>query len=246
MRNLMLCVCIVLIFCVLAASPVLAIGLGGYGNYSAGQSYWDFKNSGGTDERHSYYGGGLLFDTAVAGDRLFHYRLGIGYDKIVHDSYSDFGDLRLNRIVISNTFGFGIVRSEEARLWLGPQFRVSENWGEDRYSGVWYDLYFGRGAFTEKDNYDFFRADLALVFGANLHLPGKISLGLEFGPRVFYGWGEVRISRDTVYSSFPVQTPLRESGKDRIDSIYGYEGFINVCAMIRINDEYKYTVLSPQ
>lgn len=151
MRSLILCISIAVIFCALASSPVFAIGLGVYGNYSAGQSYWDFKNSGSTDENHSYYGGGLVFDTAVARNILFHYRLGVGYDTIVHDSYSDFGDLKLNRIVVSNTFGFGLFRSEDTRLWLGPQLRVSENWGKDKYSGVWYDLYFGRGVFKEKD-----------------------------------------------------------------------------------------------
>ncbi len=242
MRKLIPYMCIAAIVCALSATPAFAIGLGVYGNYSAGRSYWDFKNSGSTDENHSYYGGGVVFDTAVARDSLFHYRLGIGYDKVVHDSYSDFGDLKLNRIVVSNTFGFGIFRSEDTRLWLWPQFRVSENWGEDKYSGVWYDLYFGRGVFKEKDSYDFFRADLALVFGANFNLPGKISLGIEFGPRVFYGEGTIHISRDTAYASFP----LHESGNDRVKTLYGYEAFINVCAIVRINDEYKYAVLSPQ
>jgi|GEM_PF-433995 len=242
MRNPILCMCIAALTFVFAASPVHAVGIGVYGDYSMGRSYWDFKNSGSTDERHSYYGGGLLFDTAVAGDRLFHYRLGIGYDKIVHDSYSDFGDLRLNRIVISNTFGFGIVRSEEARLWLGPQFRLSFNWGKDKYSGTYYDIYFGQVFFDEKDKYYFRRFDLALVFGANINLPGKISLGLEFGPRVFVGDGWVHISRDTTYSSFP----FHESGSDNLRFIYGYEAFVNICALVRINDEYKYTILKSE
>lgn len=235
MRSSILCVCITAITCAIAASPAFAIGLGVYGNYSIGHSYWGFHEYGAYNENHRYYGGGILFDTDVAKDRHLNYRLGIGYDSIIHDSYYNNGDLKLNRIVLSNTLGIGIHRSAIARLWLGPQFRLSYKWGVDYY---YYEFDNPSGAIIfvkQKDRFQFFLADLAFVFGSNIHLPGRISLGFETGPRIFLGSGQLKSHRDSI----PYSVLASPGRMDSTRELFGIEVFVNVCAIVRINDEYK-------
>lgn len=252
MRRAINLICIAALMCVFTASPVLAIGLGVYGNYSMGQYHWDFKNSSNTlykygyedfidrvstNEEHSCYGGGILLDTAVAKDKLLNYRLGIGYDRNTHYSYTL--DLKLNRIIISNTFGFGIIRHDDMRLWLGPQLRFSYNWGKIEFDSIYVDRLLSsiRGPIygKEKDNIKYGRIDFGIAIGANIQMTGDISLGFEFGPRAFIGYGENRRCADMGY----VILPYRKSYTALIKYLYGYETFMNVCIFYRIKDEYK-------
>lgn len=237
MRSLILFICITAITCALTASPVLGKGIGVYGSQSMGLSYWDIESDT-EDIPGSYFGGGLLIDTAMAKDRLLSYRLGIGYERTKYDSFHGSSNLDLDRIVVSNTLGFGLFRHEKVRLWLGPQFRLSFNWGNDNVRTYDFDPLLGYAQMTSEETFGFVRFDLGLALGANIHLPGNISLGIEFGPRAFLGYGEIKYSEYITTSLFPMQ----ERGVDKLNYIYGYETFINVCILYRIRDEYRASV----
>ncbi len=63
--------------------------------------------------------GGLIFDTAVADDTLFNYRLNLGFGGWQH-SFDD-SDVKYRGFHYSflNSFGFGTVRTPHLRFWLG-------------------------------------------------------------------------------------------------------------------------------
>ncbi len=77
---------------------------------------------------------GLVLDSAVAKDRLYNNRFQFGYDRLTlkPGQGSMYYDLR--GYTISNDFGFSLVRSDDIRLWFGPEVKVSVLWGDDKNS----------------------------------------------------------------------------------------------------------------
>jgi hypothetical protein len=117
---------VLLLFLVMRSVPAHAFGIGLFGNFDGGQLWWDGY---GTSYDFLNYGGGLVFDTNLAGNSLFNYRMELGVSNI-HSNYE--ADTPIygvyttkyeDSIAISsvNYFGFGIVRSQYVRFWLGPQ-----------------------------------------------------------------------------------------------------------------------------
>lgn len=80
----------------------------------------------------SSVGLGLAFDTNIGKDSLFNYRLGLEYMKQEIDSvdgYSCTGDCDFGtRINMVNTFGFGVLRTQTVRLWVGPRINFAYDW----------------------------------------------------------------------------------------------------------------------
>ncbi len=66
---------------------------------------------------------GLAVDTAVAKDKLFNYRMNLGYEhvreKIGGSTFASY-----NGGSFENIFGFGVYRSKLMRVWLGPSVRL--------------------------------------------------------------------------------------------------------------------------
>lgn len=140
-------------------AEVQAAGFGMYGTLGWGEveiDGWDFPfgddDAGGTSREHSHLAGvGMALDSAVARDRLFNYRLNIGYEEMTHDK----GEL--DSFVMDHDFGFALYRSEAARLWFGPELRTS--WG----------------------SHDTFGFGIGPVLGLNLHTGPEISIALKGG-----------------------------------------------------------------
>lgn len=252
MRRITFIICVAAMMFVPAASRALSGGIGAYGSFSYGYSYWDFVrsmyiNAGDKDEKNRSLGYGILADTSVAMDSLLNYRLGIGYESVIYFLHnSDYGDLELRHIILSATLGIGIIRSEDLRFWVGPQIRLSYCWGEDSYDE---NLIFPgptspKSQIKEKAEYKFYRADLGIASGVNIHLPGNISLGLECGWRAFLGDGERKVERHAVDYYYGWNILIRRT--DKLELTYGYETFMNVCVLYRINDEYKQATPSPK
>jgi len=123
----------------------------------------DFKPSAGL---------GIAFDTNIGIDRLFNYRLGLEVMKQEIDSVNgssctndcDFGT-RFNMV---HTFGFGVLRTEKVRLWVGPRINLAfdSDSGDYGYSRVGFE--FG----------------VAPAVGVNVNLGRVVSLAADLDYRV--------------------------------------------------------------
>lgn len=100
---------------------------------------------------------GLVYDSNIAFDKLFNYRIDIGWQHTFRDG--DNGDIDGNGVAIVQSFGFGVWRRPDYRIWIGPVIRVSF----DAYDPDVGDLYsVGAGGGPQ--------------LGLNYHLNEKISL----------------------------------------------------------------------
>ena len=100
-----------------------------------------------------------MLDTTIAEDRLFNYRLQLA---LVDSSYDN---LDLDGIAVTNTFGFGVVRTSVIRVWVGPQlaFKVLE--GKGNSDAVLVGL------------------ELGPAVGINIHIASSMSIVAELGYR---------------------------------------------------------------
>ena len=111
----------------------------------------------------------LVMDTAVAKDRLFNYRLNIecANHTLRQERLHSSRTYQVNRLVWANTFGFGIVRTDLLRIWVGPQIAlVYEFRNRDR-------VILGSSIYST----------VGPVVGANIHTWEKVTLSFELGFR---------------------------------------------------------------
>ena len=152
------------------APQASAIGLGGYFSVGSGSGEWDAEDEDDnewdieTDDTGS--GFGFVLDTAVAKDRVFNYRLNIGYERKDYEDENG-NTLEIDNFVVVNDFGFGVVRTPQIRLWLGPELKITSGSGEI-------------------DNNDDFEVDLVSVgigpvVGLNVHVGKLVTLGFKTG-----------------------------------------------------------------
>jgi len=187
-RFIVLCVCIAVAL-VLGTSDARAAGFGIYGSLGGdGSATWEedvyssLNPSYNTKTAHQ--GAGFMLDTAVAKDSFFNYQLNLGYDGFTSKTPgSSSDDVKLGGLMISNSFGFGIVRTEGFRLWMGPEIRLA--WPSGSNSGF---------------DYDFFGAGVGPVVGMNFNLPGTVSFMVKAGYQFMTYNGTV--DSTTTYSSY--------------------------------------------
>lgn len=108
---------------------VSAFGLGLTSSVTSGTAKHTYEGnsqvSGSTDfnyetDRNSV---GVVMDTNLSKDKVFNYRLGVMYEK---EKLSRSGfNYEVKGVSFDNDFGFGVVRNENLRLWLGPELRLS-------------------------------------------------------------------------------------------------------------------------
>ncbi len=145
------------------------------------------------------YGGGLIYDSAVALDKVFNYRLKAGYDRYyVNIKYTSSDFKPAGRFNLSHTFGFGVARTEDVRVWIGPQlgfhyFRLSErrpvateDYGFLLLSPSLYNnppnpyfIYLFDKKNTVK--HDFIGLNLLLSMGLNVNLGDHATIFFDFG-----------------------------------------------------------------
>jgi hypothetical protein len=170
---------IVLLLFLVCAAEGIAGGLGVYGAYDflVGSLGW-YDNSSDFN-RVKIAQAGILFDTCVAKDRLFNYRLQVGLD-LSSASYWD-ADLaqtvamNIWQISFINTFGFGLIREEALRFWFGPQLGF----------GVGFEPSFSDTAYYSVMS-NFFELDMfaGVAMGLNIHLGNSVSLCADAGLRL--------------------------------------------------------------
>ncbi len=109
---------------------------------------------------------GFVLDTTVARNQLFNYRFQVGYETW-EDEVGGFGDFDMSGITMSHDFGFGVLRTPNVRLWLGPELKFSYAAG-DIDSNPFADVYS-------------FEYGIGPVIGANFNLGSTVTLGLKAG-----------------------------------------------------------------
>ncbi len=201
------------LFVLFFTSPLFAIGLGAYIPGSRGIIEWE-DNSNNDNSDLFKLGIGFILDTAVAQDRIFNYRLNLGFalTKIINETDYNIDGFDYH---LYNTFGFGIIRTKDMRFWIGLQIGFGVIIGE-------YDVH----EETDINSFTDVYASTGLAAGVNLHIGDRFSLGLEGGLRTGFhkGTGKIEITNYN-YGSFE----------------YDYSGseieiFMNISAIFRIND----------
>ncbi len=157
-----------------------AVGLGFYGTVQGGEGDWEEEDNGPDfeydDGDTSRVGFGFTFDTAVLKDDVFNYRLNAGFEAFDADfvagSFSDTAEL--GGIAVDNSFGFGLLRTENVRLWAGPRVRVA--------------IYGGEFESNSGDDIVLFEFGVGGVIGANFKVGPTVAFAVETGV-MFSGYG---------------------------------------------------------
>lgn len=208
-----------------------AIGLGFYadlplqdgsGDYTVEDDDSVFGNTNKFDSSADYSAQGLGFvlDTNTARDSLFNYRMNLGYEKLEMEDtkLSPGAKLNLDGWVLDNTFGFGVYRNRNIRVWLGPQIRLAY------YNG---DAESANGVTDPYHDYHLFAFGFAPVVGVNFNPGDLFTSSLTMGYRFtkYYGASE--------YNGPNSQTDVDQT-------IEADEGrlFINLSVLFRINDTF--------
>ena len=182
-KVLVLCICFAAVL-VLGTADARAAGFGIYG--SAGgddSSRWSIDSNPSFKVKTEHRGAGFVFDTAVAKDSFFNYQLNLGYDEFTNTNKANpVNDLKLGGLMISNSFGFGIVRTDGFRLWMGPEIRLA--WPKGSMLGT---------------DYDFFGGGVGPVVGMNFNFPGNASLVVKAGYQFMTYDGKADTSTYTSY-----------------------------------------------
>ncbi len=150
----------------LAVATPASAGLGGYVEYGLVQYAANWMDDGFVqdgDQAHAI-GLGVAWDDNLAMDKLLNYRVNIGLRQLIPSEGDD--ELHLTGISGQFTLGFGLVRDERMRVWLGPSIGASY-------------LICGDCA-GPGDNADAHQASIGLgpEFGLNYHLDERLTLSV--------------------------------------------------------------------
>ncbi|MCU0849621.1 MAG: hypothetical protein MUD12_17205 [Spirochaetes bacterium] len=115
----------------LLSSSVFAFGIGFYGDFNYGKTFWNtetlivdpvneisYKKKSRIGLANLGYGGGIVLDSNVASDNLFNYRAELGFHYLTFPHNRGMNSYMASTV---HYFGFGIVRNESIRFWVGPQ-----------------------------------------------------------------------------------------------------------------------------
>ncbi|MBN2160404.1 MAG: hypothetical protein JW807_13500 [Spirochaetes bacterium] len=232
------CIRIVSIIClILTTSHAWTVGIGAYGAGGVSSSRWNANSKEASRTSDYFYGGGLIIDSAVARDVLLNYRFKGGYEKYLFQGFGSVSTGRpISRVNTSHTFGFGIVRKEKVRFWIGPQLGLGYIWGERKFTDY---TIFVNSSFTgplyqyvpyrSGVSYKFVSMNLGLELGLNINIGNYVTLFIDCG----FGYG-VNISTNL---RTDIEGNTAAAYKTLIGNGIGIHGSMGI--MIRINDVYK-------
>jgi hypothetical protein len=157
-------------FC--AFSSAEAAGIGFF--YSQGEktsdwtSDWSMTTAARLSSKMEHKDFGLVFDTNLAKDRLFNYRLEFGKAEADIKPFFDSAppsNMKVEGLVMNHDFGFGARVAPFLRIWLGPEIRIT-----------WMD---GVLASDPLQDLDLFGFGVGGAVGLNFNLPGSVTLGIK-------------------------------------------------------------------
>ena len=231
---------IIVLFITICHCRLHALGIGFYSTGKAGVSYSKTSNDGFTV--NYALGAGFVLDTAVASSDVFNYRLAAGYDNAIDSGGRFFKRYSANRVLLSNVFGFGVIRNKYIRLWTGPQLELGCQFNKVSKSSYYYDSLFGPSRIKSTLDYAYFLLGIGAVMGLNIN-PGKVfTISLEVGLNTTLGFGKYHAHENHLWF-------IRSSGSyivlpyalgDSYDRAFGkVEGFIRLSFIFRIRDNYN-------
>ena len=172
-----------------------AAGLGIFIDASGGGSgefEWESDfNSRNVDSKAAAFG--FVLDTAPTNERVFNYRLNVGFAR--HE-FDDIDKIKSKGIYAENIFGFALIKDETLRWWVGPLVRVGF------YSGDTDTVQLGSGA-SMKTELDYAEFGVGAVTGLNVKVGNAIlspSIGVRFSG--YGGEGEITTRDSFGTSSF--------------------------------------------
>jgi hypothetical protein len=152
----------------LAATSAHAVGVGLYVSSGSGDSdidtgpyWWSVTNSANADLKLGSVG--LVIDTNLSGDRTFNYRFELGKEDYTWEPITG-GETKLKGTAMSHDFGFGVIRTDLIRFWMGPEIKLTKI--NDDAGGK---------------NYDMFGFGFGIVIGLNINIKGPVTIGLKGG-----------------------------------------------------------------
>lgn len=165
---------------IIMTNNLLAGGLGIYlptwSFAGTGTIYYDLDSEGTLDYNH--IGAGIFIDNRLASQRVFNYRPAFIYERVNYDNGRS-SENYFSRFAFDQLFGFGILRKQNIRLWLGPQVRLAYmNWNDDD---------------PEYENWRF-GFGIAPMFGSNFNLGSVMTLCLDIGLRSNFYFGKYNYS----------------------------------------------------
>jgi len=158
-----------LIILPLVCSNAGAFGIGAYTTaINSGSAEWDryYASNTGFDTDLDQKEFGFVLDSSIARNKLYNWRMQIGS---VDASYDN---LDFEGVIFINTFGFGVVRNENFRFWLGPQISLKSLEAKGN------------------NNLDLVSFGLAYATGLNYHVNKVVSLTADAGLRTSFGVAE--------------------------------------------------------
>ena len=204
-------------------SNATAAGLGFALSSGGGSSDWDVVDwvfdttveEFSTDDSRDTFA--LVFDTTVAKNRLFNYRLSIGHENYDADRGGD--TFEMDGWFMSHDFGFGIKRTENVRIWFGPQLRISH------VDGDTYHTFAFSGSDPGKVE-DLLTVGIGPVLGINMNLPNSLTFTITAGILAMSSVGNLEV--------------MRLWGPDDYDlEVRGEHAFVTAGLIFRLGDEYK-------
>lgn len=241
----------------------MALGIGGYMTVGGGKGKFDheqfelYTSNDLEDASNVAVGAGVVFDTNTAMNKLFNYRVKIGFERNWVERETE---MKLARFHIENSFGFGVVRNRWIRFWVGPTFGCSYTWGDrdkDKYNiGIAIPNIFWNAIVTgdslnfvlltglgrdriKKINYG--GIDFGFVVGLNINVVENLTFGPELGFKYGVNWG----TQDREVSSYvpiaiPYLIPLNAGDSERDLKMNGFEFYTKFSVMYRFaGDKYR-------
>lgn len=213
-RLLMLQLLAFSLACILGISSASALGIGAYYNQGWGDgeienddSYdydWDWDDDYYDDDYDFEFDTendyktrviGLMLDTNVARDSLFNYRLNIALDEVDIKLENGLKD-KADGYVMDHTFGFGVLRNQNVRLWIGPQINLS---------------------YYDEDDFERFGLGIGPAIGINIHAGDKVSFTVASGYKFNFLFGEIF---DNDFTGYEGQYYINFGVLFRINDIY--------------------------
>lgn len=183
-RLLMLQIFAFGLVCVLGISSAAALGLGTYYSLGWGDGeieYDDYYNSNDTidiDTDHKNRAIGFVLDTNVAKDSLFNYRFNVAIDAIEIESERGI-DIEADGFAMDHTFGFGVLRTPQVRLWIGPQINLS----------YYHEEYDHDGNYYYDNDFDLFGFGIGPAMGVNFNIGELFTLTATHGYKFTWLFG---------------------------------------------------------